>query len=111
VVSAEWWDEDEEDYWRALLASTATEADTLSLAEQFAERRPRWQEDAACRGLGPDLFYSDAPVDVAEARAICSTCLVVAECRDYGEGEQYGVWGGVDRERRAQRRERRRSAA
>ena len=60
-------------------------------------------------------MYAD-PVEepdlVAEAVAICHTCVVREECLEAGIAERYGVWGGLTaRERDELRRERRRSGA
>lgn len=62
--------------------------------------RPRWQEQAACRGVGPDLFFPERGDQVAAALAYCDTCPVVAECRTYSENLEdqmgrFGVWGGL----------------
>lgn len=62
--------------------------------------RPPWQEMAACRGVGPDLFFPERGEQVAAALAYCDTCPVVAECRTYSENlddqtSRFGVWGGL----------------
>lgn len=41
-----------------------------------------------------ELFFPERGESSAEAKAICSSCLVVDTCRDAGEG-QLGVWGGT----------------
>ena len=53
---------------------------------------------ALCVGADPDLFFSDAPGDIAQAVAICCSCPVRTEClRGATERrELYGVWGGLD---------------
>lgn len=61
--------------------------------------RPRWQEQAACRGVGPDAFFPERGQGVGEALAYCDRCPVVAECRAYSESLEdqmwrFGVWGG-----------------
>jgi hypothetical protein len=56
-----------------------------------------WQ-DAPCRAE-PDLWFPEAPGN-ADKRAIrgCLRCPYIAECYDraVANGEQYGVWGGVN---------------
>jgi len=67
--------------------------------------RPDWVVDAACRGA-TDLFFAERGDSVAirEAKRICTTCPVSELCLEYGEMEQYGIWGGLAvRERRALR--------
>ena len=56
-----------------------------------------WRSLAACRGLGPDDFYSP-PYRRALAR--CRHCLVWEPClflalANEGAGYRYGVWGGA----------------
>ncbi len=57
-----------------------------------------WRALAACAGLGPSLFYSEHPTDVAAAKAVCSGCPVAAECASAARrnGEAFGVWGGSE---------------
>jgi len=47
----------------------------------------------------PDLWFSSDPDDQYEAAAACGFCPLRAECRPVGDGEIYGVWGGVLRGR------------
>jgi hypothetical protein len=39
-------------------------------------RRPDWQQDAACRGVGVRAWFSAAPTNVDRARAVCGGCPV-----------------------------------
>lgn len=48
----------------------------------------------ACTEADPDLFFDTTPQGIAEAQAICSTCPFVAECAEYGKGEEFGMFGG-----------------
>lgn len=57
--------------------------------------RPSWHSDAACRGVGTELFFPARGGDVRAAKAICETCPVVAECAEAGQDETHGVWGGT----------------
>ena len=68
-----------------------------------------WAAEAACRDMGPAVFYvernsdADSSGAVAEAKAVCAGCPVRAECLAYAltSNEQHGVWGGTSvRERR-----------
>ena len=82
-----------------------------------------WRADAACRGLGPSLFFTDAgdgrgpPLDpgtIALAKAVCGTCAVRTPCLEWALSfpEVFGVWGGTsERERQKMRRARTRGAA
>ncbi len=76
-----------------------------------------WRDRAACRTADPELFFPDptagggaAQKRYKQAKAICATCPVVAECLSWAltaapAGMDYGVWGGLaPDERRALRR-------
>lgn len=58
-----------------------------------------WRAHAACIGVPTEVFYpspkarSDA--SFAEARSYCDRCPVSRECREAGQMEPDGVWGGV----------------
>ena len=89
---------------------------TENLADLFAvEPENDWRLKAACRSLDPDVFFSsdnfenkhDKDDREAQAKAVCMTCSVRAECLDYAlrAGERYGIWGGLaSQERRALQR-------
>ena len=77
--------------------------------------RPAWHENAACSGLGNELFYPgrvwgnpDAVRQAAAAKVVCALCPVKEQCREAGLEERFGIWGGTtERDRRKLRRERR----
>jgi len=86
-----------------------------------------WRDKAACRGQDLRLFFGPGEGEerestqakehrIAQAKAICRTCEVVADCLqehlDFRAG-QYGVAGGLDEDerRKLRRREMRRAAA
>jgi len=73
-----------------------------------------WQLRAACRGPAAELFYPPVAGEARdqrrarerEAKAICATCSVQADCLQYAmrTEEPHGVWGGLnEHERRAMR--------
>jgi len=76
-----------------------------------AETITPWQELGACRGVDTTLFFPGQGESVAEAKAICGSCIVRAECADYAfaTGQRFGIWGGTTerdcRRLRAQLRE------
>lgn len=54
---------------------------------------------ASCRdetGSLTELFFSDQVADIARAKAICSTCPLIAQCLKGAleRREPWGVWGG-----------------
>lgn len=65
-------------------------------------------EEAACRGLDPELFYAEGGAAVAKAKALCADCPVRQRCLEWAvRREEFGVWGGTTaRERAALRRQR-----
>jgi WhiB family redox-sensing transcriptional regulator len=71
------------------------------LVAAIAAGRPDWFDRAACRDMGPDVFFTGKGVPTAPAKAICAGCPVTAECLAYGLREKWGVWGGeAERSRR-----------
>jgi WhiB family redox-sensing transcriptional regulator len=72
-----------------------------------------WRDQAACRGLDPDIFYPVSDDDADMAKAVCATCPVREACLEYAlaNRERDGIWGGAtERERRRMVRQRRKSA-
>lgn len=66
-----------------------------------------WSNRAACLTAEPETFFpvgsGGAALDeVAAAKAVCSGCAVLDECRDYAlrSRQPFGVWGGLDEEER-----------
>jgi len=64
---------------------------------------PSWVADAECGGTG-DVMWPDAPSTAEHRRQVaaaistyCRVCPVIAECALAGQGEPYGIWGGVYR--------------
>ena len=79
-----------------------------SVLELFV--RPAWHENAACSGLGNEMFFASrgSVTQARAARAVCAVCPVLEQCREAGLGEKYGIWGGTtERDRRILRRRRR----
>ena len=68
-----------------------------------------WMEQAACRGVNPDLFFPERGESIKGAKDVCHTCHVQTVCLDYAldHKETWGIWGGAsERERRRLRRQR-----
>lgn len=71
------------------------------LAAAFGQR-DGWMANAACRGMGPSLFFPEHGVRGIAAIKVCQRCPVLAECRQFSNeyperygASQYGVWAGV----------------
>src|SRR3954465_12348161 len=82
----------------------------LVATQRFAgDGERRWQEEANCLGVDPDLFFPERGASTREAKAVCRSCEVRGECLEYAlaHGEKFGIWGGLsERERRRVRRQR-----
>ena len=67
-----------------------------------------WQADALCAQTDPEAFFPEKGGSTREAKRICESCEVRAECLEYAleNDERFGIWGGLsERERRKLRRE------
>lgn len=65
-----------------------------------------WQAHAACVDTTID-FFSETPSKIRQAKRLCESCPVVADCLQWAkdEGFEYGVFGGMTAdERRGSRR-------
>jgi WhiB family transcriptional regulator, redox-sensing transcriptional regulator len=72
-----------------------------------------WNQQAACRGLDPEIFYPVSEEEAEHAKAVCGQCAVQQACLEHalGSRERDGVWGGAtEKERRRIIRQRRRSS-
>ncbi len=66
-----------------------------------------WQEKALCAQTDPEAFFPEKGGSTREAKKVCLSCEVRAECLDYAlkNDERFGIWGGLsERERRRIRR-------
>lgn len=62
-----------------------------------------WRASAACRGLDPDLFFTERNDGVTEAKAVCWGCPVRRECLAYAMAQEdslSGIWGATTRKQR-----------
>jgi WhiB family redox-sensing transcriptional regulator len=66
-----------------------------------------WFAKAACKGLTSVFFPPSAERPQARerrealARAVCASCSVLGECREYArENHEYGFWGGESEDER-----------
>jgi WhiB family redox-sensing transcriptional regulator len=68
-----------------------------------------WSNRAACLTAEPEVFFpvgsgGGALDEISAAKAICASCAVLDECRDYAltSRQPFGVWGVlVEEQRRA----------
>jgi WhiB family redox-sensing transcriptional regulator len=68
----------------------------------------RWQDRALCAQTDPEAFFPEKGGSTREAKKVCRSCEVRAECLEYAlkHEERFGIWGGLsERERRQMKRE------
>jgi WhiB family redox-sensing transcriptional regulator len=66
-----------------------------------------WQDRALCAQTDPEAFFPEKGGSTREAKRVCTSCEVRAECLDYAlaHDERFGIWGGLsERERRKLKR-------
>jgi WhiB family transcriptional regulator, redox-sensing transcriptional regulator len=66
-----------------------------------------WQDQALCAQTDPEAFFPEKGGSTREAKRICRSCEVRAECLEYAleNDERFGIWGGMsERERRRLKR-------
>lgn len=61
-----------------------------------------WQDQAACFGVDPDIFFPVSEEEAGPALAFCSSCSLRELCLAWAlkNGERYGVWGGLTEQQR-----------
>ncbi|WP_051198420.1 WhiB family transcriptional regulator [Gordonia shandongensis] len=67
----------------------------------------QWQDRALCAQTDPEAFFPEKGGSTREAKRICQSCEVKAECLEYAlhNDERFGIWGGLsERERRRLKR-------
>ena len=65
-------------------------------------------EEALCAQTDPEAFFPEKGGSTREAKRVCRSCDVRAECLEYAleHDERFGIWGGMsERERRRLKRE------
>jgi WhiB family redox-sensing transcriptional regulator len=66
--------------------------------EYLLAARPKWQLQAACRGVGVDVFFPGHGGSTTAAKALCAQCPVREECESFAvETGSAGVWAGRGR--------------
>jgi len=81
-------------------ASTMHEFDVLDMQDTD---ELTWQERALCAQTDPESFFPEKGGSTREAKKVCLSCEVRAECLEYAllHDERFGIWGGMsERERR-----------
>ncbi len=81
---------------------------------RVTEFEPRWQDQAACKGVPTEFFYPGADEAPYVIASYCRGCPVRNACLDEAitNGETHGIWGGTtwEQRRNLQRRQKRAAA-
>jgi WhiB family redox-sensing transcriptional regulator len=67
-----------------------------------------WRDQGLCAQTDPDAFFPEKGGSTREAKRVCRSCGVRAECLEYAleHDERFGIWGGMsERERRRLKRQ------
>jgi hypothetical protein len=61
-----------------------------------------WQDQGACYGIDPEIFFPTTEEEAGLALAHCGVCGVRDLCLAWAirSGERYGVWGGTTEQHR-----------
>ena len=81
----------------------AVDLDLVDAAENGLPPELAWQERALCAQTDPEAFFPEKGGSTREAKRVCMSCDVRAECLEYAlaKDERFGIWGGLsERERR-----------
>jgi WhiB family transcriptional regulator, redox-sensing transcriptional regulator len=82
----------------------------LPLPGLLAAEDEIWMDRALCAETDPEAFFPEKGGSTREAKQVCRSCDVRAECLEYAlaNDERFGIWGGLsERERRRVRAVRR----
>src|SRR5215475_6939506 len=75
--------------------------------EKDGARGMAWLDGALCAQTDPEAFFPEKGGSTREAKKVCRSCEVRAECLEYAleHDERFGIWGGLsERERRRLKR-------
>lgn len=80
--------------WRSRQAHAVDEGWTIT-------GPPEWTYAALCAQVDAEMFFPDKGGSTIDAKSICASCDVRAECLGYGIEDRFGIYGGLsERERR-----------
>ncbi|MGO1509109.1 MAG: WhiB family transcriptional regulator [Actinomycetaceae bacterium] len=84
-----------------------TDLSELDHLDNGADGPLSWQDRALCAQTDPEAFFPEKGGSTREAKRVCTSCDVRAECLEYAleNDERFGIWGGLsERERRRVKR-------
>nr|WP_152816094.1 WhiB family transcriptional regulator [Georgenia subflava] len=92
-----------------MVADEQVDTDVLHLlgSDEGDDGALAWQDRALCAQTDPEAFFPEKGGSTREAKRVCGSCEVRAECLEYAlaHDERFGIWGGLsERERRKLKR-------
>jgi WhiB family redox-sensing transcriptional regulator len=64
-----------------------------------------WMDDALCREIDGELFFTEDQTGANQAKRVCAMCPVTTECLTYALAHRVdGVWAGTSARERQQLR-------
>lgn len=77
-------------------------AEIKAYVAELEEHKRKWQLQAACQTVAPEIMFSDDVSVIEQAKKVCRTCPVRVDCLEYAIVERpvVGVWGGFDEKQR-----------
>lgn len=80
-------------HWTKAMNLPTPQPDSRAAESPHTTERPRCADSG---GTLSHLFFSINDADIAESKAICTTCVVQQSCLDGAieRSEPHGVWGG-----------------
>ncbi len=65
-----------------------------------------WMDEAACKGMGTELFFPACGEPTRKGKSICAKCPVREQCRQEALSDPTirGIWGGTSEEERRMER-------
>ena len=72
-----------------------------------------WMASALCAEVDPELHFPEKGGSTREAKRVCRSCEVRAECLDYAleTDQKFGIWGGMSERERHRLKRQHQSAA
>jgi len=76
-------------------------------------RHAPWMDNARCTEVDPELFFGEDGLYSADAKRVCQSCPVIADCYRYAQElkPQFGIFAGMSVRQLAQARKRERETA
>lgn len=62
----------------------------------FTPANTNFMDSGNCRAAqDPDIFFSEDAAGISQAKMICAECPVRLKCFQFGNSQEYGIFGGL----------------